>query len=114
MAASTPEQKQAAVEAAYSELKFLLTREGVSEELGVQLYHVGITSVKQFAAFAKSTEDLRAAAKELGVDSDKDMASRAMVTKFLVTRNSAQARADKLAAVERGGRGSWGTYSAPG
>ena len=57
--ALTPEQKTAAVEAASSELKFLFDKEKVSEDVSAQLYHAGVVTVRQFAAFASGVADLK-------------------------------------------------------
>ena len=49
----TPAEQEAALQKGSSDLRFLLAREDVSDELQAKLYHVGITSMAKFATIAE-------------------------------------------------------------
>ena len=59
MAGLTEAEKKAAVATASSDLKLLLDRETVPLSFQEQLYHAGVVSVRQFAAFAGDMTDLK-------------------------------------------------------
>ena len=47
------------MEKAASDLKFLMNKEDVDEELQVHIFHAGIVTVRTFAALAADTADMR-------------------------------------------------------
>ena len=49
----------AAVAAASSEIKFLFDREQVDPDFAANLFHAGITAVRQFAAFGTDIADIK-------------------------------------------------------
>jgi uncharacterized membrane protein YgcG len=102
MAIVVPELEKATLIAqAGSDLKFLLDREGVDIELQVKLFFVGVSSVKQFSAFAEDKADLRKSLKtNFEVDPDTDIRSRVAIAKVLVAWDAARARAAKMAEAE--------------
>ena len=102
MAIVVPEHEKANLIAqAGSDLKFLLDREGVDIELQVKLFFVGVSSVKQFAAFAEDKADLRKSLKvNFEVDPDTDIRERVEIAKILVAWDTARARALKMAEAE--------------
>jgi len=95
------EQKTEAFAKAGPDLKFLLDKKDIDEELQGLLYHVGVTSVELLAAFAKNQDDLEAALKTyFGIDGTADVASRLKVARVVVAWNAAKARAVKHAEVD--------------
>jgi hypothetical protein len=93
-----PQEELIAWEAAGSDLVFLMSREGVDKTIQGKLYHIGVTSVKQFAAFAEDKGELRRILKEnFEVDAAADISARVKISKVLVAWDSAKARAAKLA-----------------
>jgi hypothetical protein len=102
MAIVVPELEKAnLIEQAGSDLKFLLDREGVDIDLQVKLFFIGVSSVKQFAAFAEDKADLRKSLKvNFEVDPDTDIRSRVAIAKVLVAWDAARARAAKIAEAE--------------
>ena len=58
-----PARRAAAFEKASSDFLFLLGREEVPEELQVQLFEAGVTSVRTFGALVGAASELRELAK---------------------------------------------------
>jgi hypothetical protein len=102
MAIVVPEADRAnLIGQAGSDLKFLLDREGVDIELQVKLFFIGVSSIKQFAAFAEDKADLRKSLKlNFEVDPDTDIRARVVIAKVLVAWDSARARSAKMAEAE--------------
>lgn len=90
----------AAMDAATSDLKFMMDRQGVPVDLQAKIYNAGALSIAQFACLFKDTEDIRATLKsELGVE-QVTLASKAVASKLLVVWQRAKARSEKLAELE--------------
>ena len=65
----TDDQSRAAMEAADSDLKYLLTEVGVAEEVQAALYHRGFTTLRLFSGIDESRAEVRAAINaEIGLD----------------------------------------------
>ena len=74
----TDDQKNAAAQAATPDLKFLMDREGVNEDIQLVLYHMGVTTVRLFASLATDTQDLAGVIKTggFGLDPSGDLLMR--------------------------------------
>ena len=89
----TAEQKLAALKAGDSELKFLMNKEGVSEDLQAQFMHSGVTSVRLLSAFAKDEAELtQLVADYFGVKQSDGIPQRVMVAKLMLAFTSAKTR----------------------
>ena len=55
----SPQQTQAALEAGGSDLKYLLAREQVGEDIQAKFYHIGITTIPKFATFASDVTEFK-------------------------------------------------------
>ena len=65
----TEAQAQAAMEAADSDLKYLLSEVGVADEVQVALYHRGYTSLRLFSGIDETRAEVRGALNdEIGLD----------------------------------------------
>jgi hypothetical protein len=94
-------EKEAAFLKASSELKFLLDREGVEDDFQAKLFHIGVTTIRQFAVFAEDRGDIKALVKNnFEIDADADIASRVKVSKIIVAWDSARARSTKQSEIE--------------
>ena len=95
-------EEDAAMEAASSDLKFLMPREQVDNSLQVRFYHMGIVSVRQYAAIAKDAEDPKDLVRSggFGLDPTGTLLERVKTSKLIVAWESAKARASKLAEAE--------------
>ena len=86
-------EKEVAFFKASSELKFLLDREGVEDDFQAKLFHIGVTTIRQFAVFAEDRGDIKALVKNnFEIDADADIASRVKVSKIIIVWDSARAR----------------------
>ena len=91
-------EKTAALNSATSDLKFLLDREGISQDVQLAFYHGGVSNVRQFAAFASDVNDLRETLKSVfGLDPGSSLKVRILVSKVVVAWEAAKARASKMA-----------------
>eukprot|EP00974_Lingulodinium_polyedra_P097091 9410091-Lingulodinium_polyedra.AAC.1 len=73
----TQVEKNAVLEAASSELKFLFGKEKANPDTCAELYHAGITTVRQFAVFASDVADLKEVIKtSFGIDAAAGLAER--------------------------------------
>jgi hypothetical protein len=91
-------EELAAWDKAGSDLKFMMDREGVDSVIQAKLYHIGVTSIKQFAVLVDDKMELRALLKDcFEVDAAADLASRVKCSKLLVAWESSKARAAKMA-----------------
>ena len=87
------DEKQAAMDAASSELKFLLGKEGIQLGTQARLFHCGATTLSKFGAFFADEKDLREVAKEeLGIDAAASLRDRAELAGLIVCYNQAKTR----------------------
>ena len=101
MAALSPEETRAAMEAAAPDLKYLLDREGVTEPIQASIFHAGFTTMRQFGAMAERAEELRKVAKaDFEIDPEGNLAKRVLLSKLVVAWESAKVRSTKLAEAE--------------
>ena len=97
----TVDERAAAMKAASSELRFLLDKEEISEDLQAKLYHIGITTLARFAAMASGVPDLRDFLRDsLALDTAAGLPARLAVTKFIVAFTTASTRVEKRLEVE--------------
>ena len=86
---------------ANTDLKFLLTKEEVSEAVQTTLYEAGVTTVKQFAALVKDEEELRAlGATTFGLGDMTTLANKVKMANLLCAYNAAKARTSELYKVD--------------
>ena len=91
----------AGVDAATSDFKFLLDREGVPIELQTRFFDAGIINLRQFAAFVPDTDELRKSLKDdFGLDPGTGLPAKILISKVVVAWGSAKVRASKLAEAE--------------
>ena len=84
-----------------SELKFLLSREEIEEELQAKFFHVGITTLPKFATIAEGDAEMKTILRDnFGLDGTVDIASRVKVASVLVAFHTAQSRSEKMAEFE--------------
>ena len=84
MSVLTEEQVAVYMDAASSDIKFLLDTEDVDRLTQARLYEAGVLSVKQFAVLCKDVEEMReAAVKELGLEM-KTLKDKAKLSMLLV------------------------------
>ena len=94
------EQKLAALKKAESDLKYMLDKEDVEEDIQCKFFHIGITGVRHFAAFASTIDEFKAALKEgFGLDPGGGFADRVRVAKLVVSWEAAKARSSKAAEI---------------
>jgi hypothetical protein len=87
------QQEIAALAAAGDDLVILLSREGVPQEIQVKLFHIGITSIKGFAALVDSVAELRALLKKnFELDAEAHIEHRVKCANMLVAWNTARTR----------------------
>ena len=94
-------QETAADEAGGSDLKFLLTRNGV--EIGNQrlFYHHGVTTIEKMANFAEGRDDLVKVLKEhWGLDQENSLPERVQVAAIACAFGNAKARSQRTAEVD--------------
>ena len=69
-------------QAAQSDVRFLLQREEVPEDLQLKIYHVGLTSIGRFSAFVGTSAELKSIMNvEFGLDADNALADRVTLSK---------------------------------
>ena len=91
----------AALERGSSDLKFLMAREEIAEEIQAKFYHVGITSMAKFATIAENEAELKTLLKDsFELDASTDIAARVKVASIVVAFKAAQARTEKVAEIE--------------
>ena len=70
----TQEQKEEALKKGNADLKFLMERNEVPQEVSAMWFHAGVTSLEKFASIAKNVEDLVKVLKEyLGIDQEESL-----------------------------------------
>lgn len=83
--AITPEEARAAMEAAQSDLKWLMADNGVDDRVQELIYHHGFTRTKLFVGMAESRTELRDVLKaHLGLDAAEGLEERRRVAVVLV------------------------------
>ena len=99
--AVTADEQVAAIESASADLKFLLSREGVSILNQAKIFHVGIQSMQLFSTFVTDEADLRDMLKtELELDPATRIADRVQVASFTCAYLSARVRREKQSEVD--------------
>jgi hypothetical protein len=94
-------QQQAALDSASSDLKFLLSKEGVSVLNQAKLFHIGIVNISLFVTFARDEDDLRDVLKtNLELNPAARLADRVQVASVVCAFHSAKIRKEKLSEVE--------------
>ena len=97
----TQAEKEAAMEAGTSELKFLLDRHGVDTDLQALLFHSKIVTMNTLATIVSKPEELRELVKdEFGIDSASNLQSRVKVANLVVAWDAACARMKKQSEIE--------------
>ena len=92
---------EAAMSAGMPDLKFLFDREGIAVELQAKIFESGIVNMRQFAAFAADSEELRKSLKEdFGLDPAAGIQTKITISKVVVAWESAKARFQKRAEAE--------------
>ena len=93
-----PVDVQAVLATGGSDLKFLLAREGVSDEFQAKLFVAGVQNVRQFGVLASSTDDMRDLLKtEFELSTENGMGQRVQISKILVAWDHARQRSSKEA-----------------
>jgi len=91
----------AAMEEGSSDLKFLLEKQNVDNDLQALLYHVGVRTIPVLATFASSAAELKDIARsEFGVDPTASIQSRVRVANLLVAWEVATTRTRKQSEIE--------------
>jgi len=94
-------QQRAALESASADLKFLLSKEGVSVENQAKLYHAGIRTMQLFSTFVVDEADLRKLLKDnLELDPSSDIVHRVQVASVTCAFLSAKVRREKQSEVD--------------
>ena len=94
-------EKDLALLAGGSDIKFLLQKNDVDEELQCFLYHSKITTLARFTGFVKNADELRQIFKdEFGIDGTTSLAARLRVTNAVIAYNTALQRVLKQDEVE--------------
>lgn len=97
----TADEKLAALEKGSSEIRFLMERNNVDNDIQAMLYHSGICTLPVLATIASSAGELKTLVKdEFGVDSDANLAARVRVANLIVAWENATVRARKQSEVE--------------
>ena len=97
----TAAEKLAALELGSSDLKFLLEKQDVDNDLQALLYHVGVRTIPVLATFASSVAELKTIVKdEFGVDPSASIQSRVRVANLLVAWEKATTRTKKQSEIE--------------
>jgi hypothetical protein len=97
---TVPEREAALLEGG-SDLRFLLQKNDVDEELQAFLYHSKITTLARFTGFVKDADELKQVFKdEFGIDSAAGLATRLRVTNAVIAFNTALQRVLKQDEVE--------------
>ena len=94
-------EKKAALEKGSSELRFLLERNNVDNDLQAMLFHTGVVSLPVLATIATSASELKDLVRdEFGVDSTKGLVERVKVANLLVAWENATVRSKKQSEIE--------------
>jgi len=94
-------QQKAALDSASSDLKFLLSREGVSDLNQAKLYHIGVNNISLFVTFVTDEADLRDVLKiNLELDPAARLGDRIQVAAITCAHQTARIRREKLSEVE--------------
>ena len=97
----SPAEQSAALLRGSSDLKFLLAREEVDEDIQAKMFHVGITSMAKSATIAEDEKELKTLLKEsFSLDSTTDILARVKVASITVAFKAARARTEKVAEIE--------------
>jgi hypothetical protein len=97
----TAQQETEAFNNAGSDLIFLMNREGVDRDIQAKLYHIGVISIKGFAALVDDKVELRKVLKgNFELDAEANLLDRVKCSRVLVAWDSAKARSVKLAEAE--------------
>ena len=97
----TAAEQAAALQAASADLKFLLSKEGVSVLNQAKVYHIGIIKMQLFSTFVSDEKDLRVVLKDnLELDPATDVACRVQVAAFTCAWLSARVRREKQSEVD--------------
>ena len=92
---------QEALSKGSSDLKFVLTRNDVSNELQGSFYRNGVTTIQKFSSFFRSEEDLIGVLKDsFDTDADTSLQSRAQVAGVICAWRETQTRQKRQAEVE--------------
>ena len=82
---------QEALKRGSSDLKFILTRNDVSNDLQASFYRNDVTSIQKFSSFFRSEDDLvKVLKEEFNTDADTSLQARAQVAAVIcgVARNT--------------------------
>jgi len=97
----TAAEKTAALEMGASDLKFLLQKHGVHEDLQAGLFHVGVRTIPVLATLATTLTELKDIVKdEFGVDAAAGILERVKVANLLVAWEAATSRTKKQSEIE--------------
>lgn len=97
----TADERTAAMAKGSSELKFLLAREEVPEDLQAKFFHVGICTLAKFASIADTPQELKDMLKDdFGLEATASLQVRVQVASTLVAHRAAKTRSEKFAEVE--------------
>ena len=97
----TQEQKEEALKKGNADLKFLMERNEVPQEVSAMWFHAGVTSLEKFASIAKNVEDLVKVLKEyLGIDQEESLERRVQVAAVTCAWTNARTRMQRAAEVE--------------
>lgn len=97
----TAAEQAAALEKASADLKFLLSKEGVSILNQAKIFHVGIINMQLFSTCVSDEKDLRDMLKtNLELDPTADIGHRVQVAAFTCAYLSARVRREKQAEVD--------------
>ena len=92
---------QEALKKGSSDLKFILTRNDVSNELQAGFYRNDVTSIQKFSSFFRSEDDLvRVLRAEFNTDADTSLQARAQVAAVICAWRETQTRQKRQAEVE--------------
>ena len=95
------QQKIDVKEAASTDLSYLFAKEGVSEEVQLLFFHVGVTTPAKFATFAADAKDLKDVLKAgFKLDSSVNIAQRVAVAAVMCAFATATVRTEKRAELE--------------
>ena len=97
----TAVEQETALARASADLKFLLSKEGVSILNQAKIFHVGVTTLQLFSTFVSDEKDLRDMLKtNLELDPSSDITARIQVAAFTCSFLSARVRREKQSEVD--------------
>ena len=97
----TAEQKAEALKKGGSDLKFLLGRNDVSDDIMATWFHVGVVTIEKFGNIAKDETDLlRVLRDHIGVDPDASLEQRVQAASLTCAWSNARTRIQRMAEVE--------------